>query len=71
MYSYLQAFFRGANTSLQVFMLLNLNPVMSIIANVPAAIASTVRIPLIFVYSIHGPYMTIPNRLLLAGSSGV
>ena len=34
-------------------MLLNLNPVMSIIANVPAAIASTVRIyiPLIFVYS--------------------
>ena len=52
-------------------MLLNLNPVMSIIANVPAAIASTVRIPLIFVYSIHGPYMTISNRLLLAGSSGV
>ena len=31
-------------------MLLNLNPVMSIIANVPAAIASTVRI-YIFVYS--------------------
>jgi hypothetical protein len=27
----------------QVFMLLDLNPVMSIIANVPAAIASTVR----------------------------
>ena len=52
-------------------MLLNLNPVMSIIANVPAAIASTVRIPLIFVYSIYGPYMTISNRLLLAGSSGV
>lgn len=35
-------------------MLLNLNPVMSIIANVPAAIASTVRIyiPFIFVYSL-------------------
>ena len=28
----------------QVFMLLNLNPVMSIIANVPAAIASTVGV---------------------------
>ena len=27
----------------QVFMLLNLNPVMSIIANVPSAIASTVK----------------------------
>jgi hypothetical protein len=31
------------NTSLQIFMTLNLNPVMSIIANVPAAVASTVR----------------------------
>ena len=31
---------------LQIFMLLNLNPVMSIIANVPAAIASTVSSPL-------------------------
>ena len=30
--------------SSQVFMLLDLNPVMSIIANVPAAIASTVAV---------------------------
>ena len=52
-------------------MLLNLNPVMSIIANVPAAIASTVCIfiPLIFVYSWRS-HENI-NRLLLAGSSGV
>jgi hypothetical protein len=28
----------------QIFMTLNLNPVMSIVANVPAAIASTVRL---------------------------
>lgn len=33
----------------QVFMLLNLNPVMSIIANVPAAISSTVRLVLLWV----------------------
>ena len=35
----------------EVFMLLNLNPIMSIIANVPAAVASTVRIsiPIILV----------------------
>ena len=32
---------------MQIFMLLNLNPVMSIIANVPAAIASTVRISIL------------------------
>ena len=53
-------------------MLLNLNPVMSIIASVPAAIASTVRI-YIFLYFlyVHVVYMNISNRLLLAGSSGV
>ena len=41
------------HTSLQIFMIINLNPIMSIIANVPAAIASTVRIsiPLIFCIS--------------------
>lgn len=38
MYSFL------ANLLATIFMLLNLNAVMSIIANVPAAIASTVRL---------------------------
>ena len=72
MHSHLQASFQGADALSQIFMLLNLNPVMSIIANVPAAIASTVRIfiPIIF-WRIHGAYMNISNRLLLGGSSDV
>lgn len=71
MYSHFRACVRGTNTLMQIFMLLNLNPVMSIIANVPAAIASTVRIfnHLIPVYSscLHKFF----NRLSLAASSGV
>ena len=35
---------------LQIFMLLNLNPIMSIIANVPAAIVSTVRISIALIH---------------------
>ena len=46
-------------------MLLNLNPVMSIIANVPAAIASTVRISKFFKFLyIHDAYMKISKQIV-------
>ena len=52
MYTHSQAVIQIVNTSLQIFMILNLNPIMSIIANVPAAIASTVRISIPFNFCI-------------------
>jgi len=71
MCSFVQYCFRRANPSLQTFMLLDLNPVMSIIANVPAAIASTVRNNDKIFHLFMFPHTRISNRLSLAGSSGV
>ena len=59
------------HTSLQIFMIINLNPIMSIIANVPAAIASTVRIYSYNFLYIHVANIKSFNRLLLAGLSDV
>ena len=43
-----------ANLLATVFMLMNLNAIMSVIFNVPAAVASTVSITLVIIYIISG-----------------